>query len=139
MFRMLLPLVIFFFYWRPFFIFLISHEKYKHNIRSMTIFLGGKLKCGFPEKLNDDGKRLPLFISKVTIKKSYEASHKLPLTAISARYLKFFVIGPRDWWDAFVCFICLSLFFFFKHPIVIYNQVSSFKKTFFYWLNVLPR
>ena len=91
---MLLPFSGFFLYWRPFFIFLISWEKYKHSIRSKTIFLRGKLKCGFPEKLNGNGKRLSF-----TFRNLRETS----LTALSARYLNFFVIVPRDWWDSSIC------------------------------------
>ena len=135
---MLLPFSGFFLYWRPFFIFLISWEKYKHSIRSKTSFLRGKLKCGFPEKLNGNGKRLSF-----TFRNLRETS----LTALSARYLNFFVIVPRDWWDSSIClsyrlvlflyvllFVILrffSMFLFFKHLIVIYIQISSLEKTFF--------
>ena len=81
----------------------------------MTIFLLGKLKCGFPENLNDNGKRLSFLVSKVTIKKSYEASQKLPLTALSARYMKFLLLYQENWWDAWVCLsypYCLVLFLY---------------------------
>ena len=48
----------------------------------MKFFFRSKVKYGFHEKLNDDGK-IVLFISNVAIKKSFQASQKLPFQQTS--------------------------------------------------------
>ena len=143
----MLPLVIFFFIDARFLFFLFCERNINITLEVWQYFLRGKLKCDFSWKTERRRKKAVLYISKFTIKKSYEASQRLPLTALSARYLNFFVIVPRDWWDSSIClsyrlvlflyvllFVILrffSMFLFFKNLIVIYIQMSSLEKTFF--------
>ena len=99
----MLPLVIFFFIDARFLFFWFCERNINITLEVWQYFLRGKLKCDFSWKTERRRKKAVLYISKFTIKKSYEASQRLPLTALSARYLNFFVIVPRDWWDSSIC------------------------------------
>ena len=78
----MLPLLVFFSFIDPAFYFLISREKYKHSIRRMIfVFLRGKVKYGFHEKLKDDGKRLSLSFRKLRWRKATRLRRNFPFNS----------------------------------------------------------
>ena len=135
----MLPLVIFFFIDARFLFFWFCERNINITLEVWQYFLRGKLKCDFSWKTERRRKKAVLYISKFTIKKSYEASQRLPLTALLL-YQEIDGIPLFVYLIALFCFFMSFFFwfwgfsqcFFFKHPTVIYIQVSSFEKMLFY-------
>ena len=71
----------------------------------MTTFFNGKVKYGFHEKLNDNGKVCPFHLQSYDKRKLRRFTESSFSTTLSTWYLNYFVIVARDWHIGSVCFI----------------------------------
>ena len=100
---MLLPLLIFFFYWRPFFLFFwFCVRKINITFEVWQFFCTGKLIVAFLKNWTTTEKGCPFHFE------SYDKGKLLgfPETSFNSPHsqiFEFFVIEPKVWWCASVC------------------------------------
>ena len=105
---------------------------------SFSLSLYSISNCGFPKNLKDDGKKVVLYISKFTIKKSYRVSQKLSLTALSTRYLEIDGIPLFAYLIDLFCFFMPFFFWFWVFFQFFYQASCSYLySSFLFWENIL--